>query len=369
MKLTAKVKLLPSTEQTRLLRETLERANTACDWISGRAWDRQAFGQFNIHRLAYREARERFGLAAQVVVQCVSKVADAYKRKQDRKRRRRFKPHGAIAYDSRILNWRLSGRTVSIWCLGGRQVVPFAAGERQLALLGNQQGETDLALIDGRFYLFAACKIEVPDPADVTDVLGVDMGIANLATDSDGEVHSSAQVNGLRHRHRRLRRRLQKKGTRSARRLLRRRRCRESRFAADTNHVASKRIVAKAQGTGRGIALEDLNGIRARITVKKSRRAALHSWSFGQLRAFIAYKARRAGVPVFLVDPRNTSRTCPGCGCVHAANRRSQAFFSCVVCGLSGPADRIAAVNIGRRAAVDLPNATREAQSILQGRA
>lgn len=346
MKLTAKVKLLPTPEQARLLARTLEAANAACNYISAQAWEVQEFNQLRLHKLTYADVRNKFPLTAQVVIRAIAKVADAYK--VSRKRKRVFKPHGGIAYDNRILNWRMINSSVSIWCLGGRQVIPFVAGSRQLELLRHQQGETDLALIDGKFYLFAVCEIEEPRAADVGDVLGVDLGVTNIAADSDGEVYSSAQVNGLRYRHHKLRSKLQAKGTRSAKRLLQKRRRKETRSASDVNHTISKRLVAKAQGTGRAIAVENLSGIRARITVRKSQRATLHSWSFFQLRQFVSYKAQLAGVPIALVDPRNTSRTCPACGHVDKANRKSQSVFQCIRCGFSGLADTVAAENIRR---------------------
>ena len=359
MKLTAKVRLLPTPEQDALLRRTLVTANRACNWMSGQAWETKTFSQFGLQKLVYHDTRARFGLSAQVVVRLVSKVADAYK--LDKQRKRKFKETGAIAYDDRILNWRLAAKPphVTIWLLGGRQTIPFAAGPRQLELLRHQKGESDLALINGSFYLFAVCDIEEPEPVDATDVLGVDLGVTNIAADSDGNVYSSAQVNGLRYRHRKLRQKLQKKGTQSAKRLLKRRSRREARFAADINHATSKKLVANAKDTGRALALEDLGGIRARVTVRKAQRATLHSWSFFQLRSFVEYKARQAGVPVVLVDPRNTSRTCPACGHIDKANRKSQSSFSCVSCGHSGLADTIAATNIRvrGRAAVNLPNA------------
>lgn len=137
--------------------------------------------------------------------------------------------------------------------------------------------------------------------------------------------------------------------------LLRRLSGKERRFATAAHHVISKCIVEKAQGTTRGIALEDLTHIRERVTARKSRRATLHSWSFAQLRSFIEYKAQRRGIPLTLVDPRNTSRTCPACGHVDKANRKSQAVFSCTQCGCVGHADHFAAVEISRRAAVNRP--------------
>ncbi|CAB1129488.1 protein of unknown function [Candidatus Hydrogenisulfobacillus filiaventi] len=179
----------------------------------------------------------------------------------------------------------------------------------------------------------------------------------NIATDSDGETYSGGHLNGLRKRHAKLRQRLQQKGTKSAKRLLKKRRRKEHRFATDVNHRIAKRLVAKAKDTGRGIALEDLTGIRDRITVKKAQRRRQHSWAFYQLRTFVSYKAKLAGVPVALVDPRNTSRTCPLCGLIDKRNRPDQAHFRCIGCGFAGPADTIAAGNIARRAAVNQPHA------------
>jgi putative transposase len=136
---------------------------------------------------------------------------------------------------------------------------------------------------------------------------------------------------------------------------LRHRRRREARFGANGNHTISKRIVAVAQGTARGIALEELQGIRRRVSARKPRRATLHGWSFFQLRQFVTYKARLAGVPVALVDPRNTSRTCPACGHSAKENRPDQPHFLGVSCGLAGLPDHFAAVEISRRTSVNAP--------------
>jgi putative transposase len=358
MKLTAQVKLLPTSEQAALLRHTLEQANAACRYVSDAAWETKTFRQYDLHHKCYRAIREQFGLSAQVAVRAIAKVADAYK--LDRKTKRTFKITGSIAYDDRILSWRLQDQAVSIWTVHGRLRIPFVCGERQAELLQTRQGESDLGLYKGMFFLSATCEVDEPTPVDVEGVLGIDLGVTNIAVDSDGQVHSASHINNVRHRHRRLRAKLQAKGTRSAKRKLKSLSGRERRFAKDTNHHIGKKLVAKAKDTNRAIALEDLGGIRERVTVRRAQRATLHSWSFFQLRSFVAYKAKQVGVPVFLVDPRNTSRTCPACGHIDKANRPSQSKFSCVVCGFAGLADHIAAVNIGRRAAVNPPIVARD---------
>ncbi|MBI3913101.1 MAG: IS200/IS605 family element transposase accessory protein TnpB [Chloroflexi bacterium] len=348
------VKLLPSPPQMQSLRRTLEVANAACEFVSQHAWQTKTFKQYDLHHLCYRDVREKFSLSAQMAVRSIAKVADAYK--LDEKRKRKFKPKGSVAYDDRILSWRMSDSTVSIWTLDGRLRIPFVCGEPQRERLKTRQGETDLVLFRDKFFLSATCEVEQPAPQDAEGVLGIDLGVVNLATDSDGTIHSSSHINHVRHRHRRLRAKLQAKGTRSAKRKLKRLAGQEARFAKDVNHMLSKQIVAKAKDTKRAIALEDLNGIRQRVTVRRPQRATLHSWSFFQLRAFLTYKSKMAGVNVILVDPRNTSRTCPVCGCVDKRNRSSQSRFSCVSCDYAGHADTIAATNISRRAVVNLPN-------------
>ena len=360
MKLTAQVKLLPDADQARALKQTLKTANAACDWISQQAWQAETFRQFPLHRLTYYAVREKFGLSAQLTVRCISKVADAYK--IDRKTQREFHEHGAIAYDGRLLSFKLDSPStghcagcVSIWTVAGRQTIPVVCGERQVALLRTQRGEADLCLTRGKFYLLVTCDVAAPQPLASEAVLGVDLGIVNIAADSDGETYSGADVERRRRIYADRRRNLQKKGTKSAKRKLKQLSGRQARFQKHTNHTISKRLVQKAQGSGRGLALEDLGGIRDRVTVRRQQRARHANWSFYQLRAFLTYKAALAGVPLVVVDPRNTSRTCPVCACVDKANRVSQSLFSCVSCGYSAPADTVAAWNIQARAAVNQP--------------
>lgn len=363
MKLIAQIKLQPTEEQAAALRATMEAANRAANFASGIAWDTQQFNKYDLQHDCYYAVRSQFGLSARVASFAIFKVADAYK--LNRRTRRTFKPLGGVAYDKCILRIIPDKQTVSIWTLGGRAKMPFVCGERQRVMLQGQRGQSDLVLRHGKFYLMATCDVEEPEPAPVDDFLGVDMGIANIAVDSDGTVHQGKTVKNVRYRHRKLRAKLQRKGTKSSRRRLKKLAGKERRFATWVNHNVSKSIVVKAKDTGRGIAVEELGGIRDRVTARRSQRATLHSWSFFQLRMFLTYKARLAGVPVVAVDPRNTSRLCPVCGCIDKANRKSQAKFLCVSCGFSGLADHIAAGNISRRAALNRPYVS-DAQTIVQ---
>lgn len=354
MKLIAQVRLSPTKSQHAALKQTLERANAACNYISVRAFEARVFHRYGMQNLTYYDVRERFALSAQMVIRCLAKVADAYQK--DRQVRRTFKPLGSIAYDDRILSWYTNRNEVSIWTLGGRQRIPYGAGDRQRELLQRRQGETDLVFWNGMFFLLATCEIPDPELRDVETALGVDLGVTNIATTSDGEIMTAEVIEDNRRRRQHLRSDLQARGSLSAKRHLRALAGRQRRFQKDINHTISKRLVETAQRTNRAIALEDLTGIRARTRARGAEQRARHSnWSFAQLRQFIDYKARLAGIPVVLVDPKHTSQQCAKCGHIEKANRRSQSEFLCRVCGHQTHADVNAAQNIALRAGVMLP--------------
>ena len=364
MKQTLLIKLGPTPEQHAALLRTLEAFNAACNAIADVAYEHHMANKIELQKLVYYEARQQFGLSAQMAIRAIAKVAEAYKR--DKRVKPSFRPHGAMVYDERIYNFPTADR-VSLLTLDGRVVLPFRFGAYGEGMMQRRRGQGDLLYRKSSKTFFLAVTVDAPEPMpdEPNDYLGVDLGVITLAATSDGEFlnHSTgpqhAHINQVRARYSRFRQKLQNKGTESAKRLLRKRSGREHRFGRDVNHCISKALVSTAQGTSRGIALEDLKHIRERIsakrTVGKRHRRVLHSWAFLQLRAFIAYKAALAGVRVVFVDPAYTSQTCSRCGHGERANRKSQARFLCVACGFFAHADLNAAENI-RRVAVIPPN-------------
>jgi transposase len=120
----------------------------------------------------------------------------------------------------------------------------------------HRKGESDLVYRDGMWFLNATCEVpETPLNTDPVDFLGVDLGIVNIASTSDGEIMAGRQINRSRVRERALRTKLRKKNTPSAKRRLKKRRHKEARRAKDINHKIAKHMVAEAERTGRGIAL------------------------------------------------------------------------------------------------------------------
>src|SRR6266480_5666508 len=352
MKQTLLLKLVPTAEQSNALLDTMHQFNAAANYVASVAWASKTANTFALQKLVYGELRVPFKLPAQLAIRCISKASEAYKR--DKSIQPTFKPEGAIVYDPRVMS--LKGLThVSLLTLQGRVLVPFRVGGYQESRMDAIKGQADLLYRQGVFYLAVTLEVPTPTPDEVTATLGVDLGIVNLATDSEGETFSGEQVEKNRKRMSALRQRLQKRGSKSAKRHLRKLSGREARFKKNTNHVISKRIVAKAKANGQAIALEELRHIRKRTesTVRRSQRSRHSSWSFGQLRFFLSYKAALAGVPLYTVNPRNTSRTCPACGHCAKANRKSQASFCCVECGLSMNADFAGAINISRASVME----------------
>ncbi|MFH9004777.1 RNA-guided endonuclease InsQ/TnpB family protein [Streptomyces afghaniensis] len=311
MKLVVQVRLLPTPVQAAALEATLRACNEAATWVSQVAF---AYATLKANLRAGRLGRPgsaRYRRATQKPVA--------------------FRPFGAQPYDDRVLSWQIADRTVSVWTTGGRMKnVAFTASVEQLATLAlYRRGESDLVHRDGMWFLNATCEVPEAEPnTEPVDFLGIDLGIVNIATTSDGEIMAGRELNRIRIRERGLRTKLQKKNTPSARRRLKKRRRKEARRARDINHKIAKHVVAEAERTGRGIALEDLTGIRERVRLRKPQRVTHSSWSFAQLGQF----------------------TCAECGHIDRANRVSQAWFACRSCGFVDHADRNGSRNIRARA-------------------
>ena len=312
------------------------------------AYQKRLANKIVLQTMTYSDLRAKFGLSSQLAIRAIAKTVEAYKR--DKRVHVSFDLHGAMVYDSRIMSFK--GLThVSLWTIEGRVFIPLRFGAYQAARMDRIKGQADLVLRDSVFYLYCTIDLPTPPPADISNgVLGIDLGIVEIASDSEGNQYSGEQVNAVRKRVREHRRQLQKAQTNSAKKRLRRIARRQSRFVKDTNHCISKKIVATALTSKKAISLEDLTGIRDRVSVLGKRmRWMLGNWSFFQLAQYVTYKAESVGIPVVKIDPRNTSRTCCVCGHCEKFNRKSQAKFVCQQCGHHANADLNAAINIAAR--------------------
>lgn len=188
-----------------------------------------------------------------------------------------FRRDAAQPFDDRCLSWQHDAGTVSIWTVAGRvKHLRFTGSVGQLRMLrAHRRGESDLVLRDGVWFLIATCDVGERAEFEPVDWIGVDRGIVNLATASDLDNFQGRRLRRYRRWHARKRAELQARKTKSATRRLTRRAKREARHAHHVNHTIAKQIVAVAERTGRGIALEDLGGIRDRVTASLHQRATL----------------------------------------------------------------------------------------------
>jgi putative transposase len=344
-----KVKLSPDSEQIVALTEMFHQFNAACNWISEVAFREKAFKQVPLHAACYHAVREKFGLPAQLAVRAIGKVLETYRR--DKSACHTYGPFSAIVYDSRV--FRLEGVTyASLTLLHSRQKIRLDCGSYQRKHLAGKPviGQVDLLHENGQFTLAISLRRPEPPQRETEGFLGVDLGITEVATDSEGNQYSGEAVKACRRRYREFRRGLQQNGKKGAKRRLKAISRKQSRFVRHTNHVISKQLVATASKAGKALALEDLSGIRERSNgYAASMRWLLGNWAFFQLRAFVEYKTADTGLPVTLVDPKNTSRRCSHCGHCEKANRKSQAVFLCLECGFQSNADFNAALNLAVR--------------------
>ena len=318
--------------------DTLQEANAACNRISGVMWENKVWNQFKAHHLVYHPLKESTRLSAQMIIRCISKTVDAYK--LDRKTKRKFKQLGAITYDARILSYK-PGNIASVWSVDGRLKIPFVCHNPKY--LQYIKGEADLVTKKNKWFLFQAVEVPEDDVKDVEDFIGVDFGITNIATLSDGAIMSGETLNQYREKRQKIRSSIQAKGTREARKLAKRLSGKERRATSQANHAIAKNVVKKAVETGRGIVLENLKGIRKNGKKKgKAFRSKLGKWGFYQLKQYIEYKARLSGIPVISVEPAYTSQTCNSCFRIGSRNGES---FTCS-CGHTAHADLNAAKNI-----------------------
>lgn len=185
--------------------------------------------------------------------------------------------------------------------------------------------------------------------------IGVDLGVARLATLSDGEVIENPRalasaVRKLRCKQREVsRKQLRSSNRQKAVRRLARNHAKVAHVRSDALHKATTTITKRY---GR-VCIEDLqvrNMTRAVHGRGRSAKAGLNrvllDAGFAEFRRLLEYKAKLYGCKVVVVPAAYTSQRCSACGHIDPSNRRTQAEFRCAMCGYEIHADLNAAINI-----------------------
>jgi len=224
----------------------MERFNEACNYVSSISYQEQTFGKRTLQKQHYRYVRDNYGLSAQLAVRAIAKVSESYRGKGHRQEPHTFKPHSAVVYDQRILSFK-SLDSVSILTLEGRQLIPLSVGAYAQLEQRRVRGQADLIFQKGTFYLCVVVEAEEDTPYNAEGCLGVDLGLVNIATTSDGQHFSGEKTDSVRTRYTQLTSALQSKGTKSAKRHLKRTSGNERKFKINLNHCISKIIVGIAK--------------------------------------------------------------------------------------------------------------------------
>ena len=352
MIITTKLKLNATIEHIELLKNLAEKFNDACNYTSELIQSSGVFSSFHLHKLYYNTIKSKFNLPAQVTCNVMKRTCQSYKI-GDKKKIRSFSSNSSVIYDDRMISFK--NDSVSILTLNKRRKIPIIIyGDKPREYLKYRKGEVLLKIKNNKAYLHITCDIPEEPKKTSESFLGVDLGIVNIATCSDGTNYSGDNIDKVRNKYQKLKSSLQKKHTRSCYRKLKKTSGRQSRFVKNTNHVISKQIVQKAKALNQGIALEALSKIKT--PAAKSQKLRHSQWSFYQLRNYIQYKAQLNGIEVILVDPRNTSIKCSQCGHIDKENRKTRDKFICTNCNFSARADNNAAINIAAKASINRLN-------------
>jgi len=251
-----------------------------------------------------------------------------------------------IRYDQRSswVNWETN--TASLATTKGRVELPFRVPDSALLYIRHKTWSADLCYRHGNYWLHIVVSLAAADIVASDEIIGVDLGLNRPAVTSKHDFLGERRWKEQERRIFRLKRHLQAKGTKSAKRHVRKLSGKLFRQRKDHDHVLSKRIVQRAP-QGATIVLENVTNIRENVEHRKGAgQRRLHSWSFAQFYSFVSYKAEARGMGVMKVDPRHTSQTCSRCGYQHRDNRRSQSLFHCRSCDYQLNADYNAAKNI-----------------------
>ncbi|MFN3920491.1 MAG: RNA-guided endonuclease InsQ/TnpB family protein [Methylohalobius sp.] len=343
---TVRLKLEVSAEQEGRLAETVRQYAKAFNAVTETGWALKTTNGVKLHHQTYRALRDELDLPSQLVISARMKAVEALK--SVRKRRKVRCPRTdrpAVRFDARSFRLEWSGMA-QLTVIGGRIKVPVVFDRHSETFKGLKTCSADLVRKPKGWFLHVVVEKEVPNHGYNGKTVGVDRGVKRPAVMSNGKFVGNPRWRAIEERILALRRRLQGKGTRSARRHLRRLGDRLARFRRDCDHVLSKRLV-QSVGPGDTLVFEDLSGIRDNAKARgRANRRRLHSWSFSRIGAFVSYKAALCGVKIAHVDPTDTSRRCPACGVIDKKNRRTQNTFRCVRCGYTRNADPVASWNI-----------------------
>jgi len=340
--------------------ETMQKYSDGMNYASEFVFDNgKPIPAMKLQKEVYSYLRETLKLKSQMSCNIPRQVAGCYKTLKKQKKPKwqkvEFSPSSMTFSYKR--DFVIDEDTVKITTINGRKaysILNYDYAKQYFNGSWKYQASKVVKHKDGDYYFHLSLEKEAPDKeiTDASTFMGIDVGMNYLAVASTSDKKCSffagGEIKNLRNQYKSMRKRLQSKGTLSAKRMLKYISGKEKRLMRDVNHIISKEIVKFAiENNVSVIGLEDLTGIRDSTLFKtpKKRRHNHSSWAFRQLQIFIEYKAKEVGIITHYVDPSYTSQTCIRCNHI-SKNNRNRLSFRCEKCDYVNNADLIGAMNI-----------------------
>jgi len=353
MQRTIRIKLQPTQEQATALLGTRRQFTDVFNVVAAYGWQERIKNGVVLHHALYYPLKAQSpdlvsDLHIQARVKATEAVASALQLAKDPVRTVSQPRSWGVAPRYNVHTYRVDwqAQIVNLATVAGRQRIPFTMPEYARQYGDCETDSADLILRDGDWWLHVVVTVPTPAISSNDTVIGVDLGLAYPAVTSNRHFLGKRRWKAVEGRYFYVRRQLQQRGTKSAKRHLRRMRHKQAQFRRDCDHVLSKQI-AQSTPEGSTIAVENLTHIRQRTKQRgREQRQRMHRWSYHQLRQFLTYKAEARGCTVVAVDPRHTSQTCSRCGYQARNNRRARGLFRCHQCDYELHADLNASYNI-----------------------
>ncbi len=378
---TIKLRIHVSPEQEILFFQMTEQYRQACNYVSQYIFDNQFDLTYqSLNEKLYSDLRGSFGLKSQLAQSSIKTAIARYKTVKQQLFQKPYKykdEDGNWKYIAKTLDWLWKpvffsrpqtdlvrnrdysfidgGQILSINTLGKRTKCTFEGDHFAEYLDGSWKlGTAKLVELKGLWYLHIPVTKAVEDfqKENVRHVAGIDRGLRFLTVSYDEqgktEFVSGRKIAIKRHKFQEVRRQLQAKGTKSAKRRLKAISGRENRWMSDVNHQISKTLVNK-YGENTLFVLEDLTGVsfeETNLSKTAKQNYNLRSWAFYQFEQFLTYKAHENCSEVLKVSAKYTSQRCPKCGAIHKENRDHKKHLYSCQCGYKSNDDRVGAMNI-----------------------
>lgn len=272
-----------------------------------------------VHAATYHKIRkDRPEIPAQVIIRGTRAARSAYKSVKSNKHcidAPCEKKNLSIRLDKYLYRW--NGRKIQITTTGCRK-----RAEVSLQLFNKAKGlfdkyETSDPLIflrKGRLFLAVTFKTESPNVIDNSNCVGIDMGIKNILSVSDGRIYSSKQLLKRKREVKFLNKKLYSKKTKSGRRHARKRGKKERNFSRNFCHKLANEFLKDT--VSKTLVFEDLKNLKSSMAKKNKKKGKLGTFinskvssvPISLLREIITYKSKRLGFSIVLVDPAFTSQ-------------------------------------------------------------